>query len=412
MKHLRSLVLCCFVAVLSVSCTTTPKHPAAIPSTSTPSPTETPAVFGTPTKTPLPPKLPGGLVVVDSSWISDNVGWVLGGRGCRGPSCSALMRTDDGGVHWRRLSLPPAFVFAKGQYPQGSPTPEIISRIRFANPDVGYAFDPSLFMTLDGGRTWRRQGAPRSVASLEISQGNVVRISYPNSGCPGPCNPTVERSQVGSTIWHHILTPTGYEYAFSVAIRGSNIDVAAFGNPAGGANDAHTSFWRSSDLGASWANFDDPCGESTTGENDAADFIPVPGHAFIVECRPRGADADAFVVESTNGGASFGVRRLLHVKVTDALAAPSVATIAVAYNGNGLGVLVSHDSGRTWRSTLVVTPAPDSEQPRSFSDSKSVNYFLGFQDASTARTSFGTAFIWTTRDGGNTWRRSAPFAGL
>ena len=399
MKISRSMVACSIGAFLLASCTSSPKHPVATATPAIPSSSASTSSSPIPSKAVvLPPRLPGGFVVVDSSWVSDNVGWVLGGRGCEGTGCAALMRTDDGGAHWRRVSAPPAYVFAKGRYPQGSPTPDIISRIRFANSKVGYAFDSSLFMTLDGGRTWRRQGAPRYVASLEISHGTVVRISYPNSGCPGPCDAVVESSTIGSTHWRRILTPTAYGTAFSVAIQGSTIDVAAF--------------WRSTNLGATWVRFSDPCGESPTGENDAADFIPVPGGVFIVECRPRGSNADAFVVESIDGGATFGPRRLLPVKVADALAAPSGTTLAVTYFRNGEGVLVSHDSGRTWRSTLTVKPPPDSEQVVPPQGSKSVESFLGFEDNLTARASFGTASLWTARDGGNTWSRSAPFAGL
>ena len=321
------------------------------------------------------------------------------------------MKTTDGGMHWHRIATLPAYVVAKGAFPEGNPTPETISRIRFANSRVGYAFGSSFFMTTDGGVSWRKESV-RFVDTLEISRGIVVRISYPNSGCPGPCDGIVERSSVGSTFWHRILNTSLNGNAFSVGIQSSNVYVAAYGNPAGGANDAHTAFWRSLDLGRTWTQLGDPCGESTTGENDTRDFAVTAGGVLVLECVARGS-GDAFLRVSIDSGNNFGPRRYLKgIKDLDAVAAGSAGTIAVTFMRNGEGVLVSHDGGRTWSSTLSIRPAPDSEQPIPPPGAGSVESFLGFQDTRTARAAWGTAFIWTTRDGGNTWRRSAPFAGL
>lgn len=399
--------------VLFAGCTS--RHQPTSAGSESPTPSGSVSASASPSAVPLgktsPPITSSGFVVVDSTWISDNSGWVLGGKGCDGSGCSILVKTTDGGLTWHRLNAPAAYVFAKGKFPQGTSIPDVISHIRFANSSVGYAFGSAFFMTTDGGGTWTKQGT-REVASLEINRGVAVRVSYAGTGCPGPCDALVESATVGSAHWRRIFGPFDAGFGSSVAVQGPTIYLASFGHTAGGAGSAHTTFWRSSNLGASWTGFDDPCGQSGAIENDAADFIPTAYGSLIVECRSRGENADAFIVESSKGGATFGPRRTLPVVFADAVGAGSSSTIAVTYDANGLGVLVSHDAGRTWRSTLSVQRPPGSEQPGPLGDSKSIESFMGFEDSLTARASFGTAYLWTTRDGGDSWRRSTPFAGF
>jgi hypothetical protein len=69
--------------------------------------------------------------------------------------------------------------------------------LRFASAEVGYAFDPDLVMTTDGGKTWEGQPG-RHVAALEPAGGDVMRVGYTHTGCPGPCDVMIERADPGS----------------------------------------------------------------------------------------------------------------------------------------------------------------------------------------------------------------------
>ena len=400
----RSIVV---IALCLLAACTRAHRPAATTSSPAPSSPPSTATPSQPSKSTIAPSLPTGFVVVDSSWVSDNVGWVLGGRGCERPSCGELVRTNDGGAHWRKVSMPNAYVTAKGQGPQrGCPPVACISKIRFANSLIGYTFGSALFMTTDGGHTWRRQAAADLVDSLEISRGLVVRVLYTMSGCPGPCDARIESSRAGSTIWHRLSLPNQGGDAVTTAVEGSRIYVSRYGNPAGGAGSAHASFARSLDEGKSWSHFDDPCGSSPQGENDAIDFATAPAGTLVVLCQPRQGDSAAsFVLESNNAGATFRRLHTLPLESNESglhVSAGSSRAIAVLFTeGSSQGVVISRDGGSTWMRSLVVALSPNAGE---------LTGFLGFQDARTARAAFGTAYIWTTRDAGVTWRRSAPFA--
>src|SRR5437762_1463154 len=150
-RSIGAVLLCVLVA-----CTSTPQKPPAAQSSLPPATTSSPPV---PSKPSVTSSLPAEFAVVDTSWVSDDVGWVLGGRGCAAASCATLLRTDDGGRHWIKLSAPSAYVLVpNGDGPQGGcPPASCISKIRFATTSIGYAFGSSFFTTADGGRSWRRQ---------------------------------------------------------------------------------------------------------------------------------------------------------------------------------------------------------------------------------------------------------------
>jgi len=190
---------------------------------------------------------------------------------------------------------------------------------------------------------------------------------------------------------------------FAVKIQGSRIYVAQYGNPAGGAGDAHASFVRSLDQGKTWSRFNDPCGSDGKVESDSIDFSPTPGGTLTILCQPRDHYRPPFVVESNDAGTTFYRLHEIPLKADDGgvhIAAGSARVIAVDFvRGGSQGIAVSRDGGSTWNISLF-SAIPEG----------SVVGFVGFQDARTARVAFGTAFLWTTQDAGRTWRRSAPFA--
>ena len=78
----------------------------------------------------------GPIDVQDVSFVSADQGWALGS--------GELVTTTDGGASWTRLPGPPAGA----------------AHIRFASPEVGYAWSTagSLWITTDGAASWRRAG--------------------------------------------------------------------------------------------------------------------------------------------------------------------------------------------------------------------------------------------------------------
>ncbi len=118
-------------------------------------------------------------------------------------------------------------------------------------------------MLSDGGHSWQRvRGRP--VEALEPSAGTVVRIVYDRTGCPGPCDRTVQETTAGSPAWHTVLrlpaaSTIGSVAAQLVRLGTSVLYVLLYGNVAGGASQAHTVILRSTDGGATWQRQADPC---------------------------------------------------------------------------------------------------------------------------------------------------------
>jgi hypothetical protein len=127
----------------------------------------------------LPPAAAGSAGVRDVSFVSARQGWALGS--------GELFTTIDGGIRWTRLPGPPAGV----------------AHIRFASPQVGYAWTVtgSLWVTTNGAASWQ-PGRLTQVLSLETAAGWVWSIAGPQP------YPTIWRAPVGSTAWTNLgLTP-------------------------------------------------------------------------------------------------------------------------------------------------------------------------------------------------------------
>ena len=114
--------------------------------------------------------------------ISSGTWWLLGSAPCSSPPCTSVLRTDNGGH---------SFV--------GTPAPltSQVSHLRFANSADGFAFDPQLWITHDGGATWHQVRLGGAVTELATANGfayAIVRYGHKGRG-------RLERSALGSDTW-------------------------------------------------------------------------------------------------------------------------------------------------------------------------------------------------------------------
>lgn len=326
--------------------------------------------------------------VIDLTFVGDNDGWALGAADClNGPgTCSAMVRTSDGGTSWHSVPTPPANV------PLRTCAEPCIRNIRFATDRIGYAFGPSaLFMTTDGGTSWQRQ--PGGADALETLDGNVIRVS---TGCLPGCPYRVQTAAIGSPSWHPAGLPGAQAQMNSgvtLARTGRNAFVEIYGHVAGGAQNATSVLYASTDDGATWARNGEPCPQVGSGsagsEVDSTAMTSAPDGSITVLCRPRGADTAQFTATSTDAGATFhpgGVTALGTLPV-GALGAASGSVLLVA-DGN---MLRSTDGGRSFgRLNAGATPGDA--------------MWFGFESATVGRAvSEGGRAVWTTRDAGLTW---------
>ena len=241
-----------------------------------------------------------------------------------------------------------------------------------------------MWLTTDGGHTWTQHGTD-STDALEVTDGKVLRVTHPGIfGCPG-CVYSVQTAPVGSTTWHSLGSPTSVVGDSAIlAVAGTDLYVGAIGHTAGGAEDAHTQFARSSDLGTHWSTFVDPCTVTPSGdEADASAIAAAPGGYLVVACTPRVPNEAAFIVVSADAGATFGPHRfgLLTTvspggEFATAVAAATGQRMAVLVSGNGtFSIAVTNDAGIDWTVTHS-EPIPGTNAGANF---------LGFEDATTGR---------------------------
>jgi hypothetical protein len=409
------VLLACGAAVLAgilAACgpAGTPGGPAGTtPATSAGRPGQSAAASGpaSPATSPVTgPSGRSGFAVLSMSFVSDSRGFALGTVPCGAGRCVALLTTTDGGATWRALTPPTRTAASYGICAHGSPC---VQQVRFATPRIGYAFDPSLLMTTDGGRSWRRLPAA-GVSSLEAANGTVVRVASPRPGCSGlPYQ--VQAGPSGGTAWSALTAPPIVMICPPVLYRqGSRLVLVGYGNAAGGVP-ATARIDRSANDGRTWAAGPDRCG----GKDGYASGVAIaPPDVLVLLCRhqtplPSGRYGPAWVRVSTNGGATFGPDQSVPSLASAErglitgyqIAAAGAGRLLVAETASKDSyVLLSTDGGRTWSTTL--RPAGSSDATATGPGTPGL-LLVGFQDGRTARIAQGGT-VWTTTDGGRTWR--------
>ena len=85
------------------------------------------------------------------SWVSPQVGFLLGTTACGAATCTTTAGTTNGGTSWEPLgglAAPVTFEEAGG-----------VTELRFADALHGWAFNPAFWLTNDG-KTWQQQASP------------------------------------------------------------------------------------------------------------------------------------------------------------------------------------------------------------------------------------------------------------
>ncbi len=326
-----------------------------------------------------------GFRVSDLTFVSDTEGWAFGTARCLNGSagrCPAMMHTTDGRT-WQSMPPPPV------------DTGHLQLGIRFADDQVGYAYDPTvLFMTTDGGRTWQRQSG--GALALETLDGNVIRLVSTHSGCPGPCDLTIERAALGSPTWQQLGGTRALSGVSGVQLArsGREVYVLIRLNPAGGAAAQTSTLLSFPDTGAAPQSTGEPCpqggtraGSSAGGEVDSVAVAAGSGSTVAVLCQPRTSGQAAFVATSAQAARGFAATAGSLPYGVDLLAGDPGAVLLAG--GGRVGVYRSTDGGASWHL------APGVGAVR----------FLGFESAQVARAvSSDGSVLWTTTNGGASWQ--------
>jgi hypothetical protein len=347
---------------------------------------------------------PAGFSVLSMTFVSDVTGYALGTVKCHPGRCVSVLRTTDGGTHWTQVKAPAEH--PGGLYNTCPAHQSCVAQIRFVTPLIGYAFDPSLFLTTDGGSHWRQLHG-LNVTSLEAAggaPGTAVRVATKGQGCSGrPYK--VQSAQVGTNTWHLLPAPPIVMICQPKLYRqGERLVLADYGNAAGGVR-ALAGIEVSGDDGATWNHVADKCGGK---DGYAAQVTIAPPHVLVLLCRHQTFTSHhgfgtAWVRVSTDDGATFGPDRPVvaphglpaKTAFVNQVAAASARRLIVVATSNRRNVAyVSQNGGRAWKTALSFAG--------NGTDKSNSLILVGFQDPLTARIALFDQ-VWTTINGGKRW---------
>ena len=334
--------------------------------------------------------------VEDWTWVTVNQGWALVRTPCGTTVCVGLRETVNGGTTWTPLPTPDA-LDSRAQFDSdvACAARPCLSRVRFATSEIGWLFGPALFQTEDGGHTWTRIPSAM-VDDLEAANGVAMRITTPDRDCGGGCEFHVDRLRSGSSAWEQL--PTALYNFPSLILQGPDAYIVDIPNWAGA---GQTYLAHSANEGTTWTSINDPCPGTAAGDRTAS-ASAAPGGVLVVLCVSVDGGSGSVRV-SADYGKTFGPRRAIPpipLSTFGPVAAGSADTIAIAYSRqHNYGVVVTHDNGITWRATLTPVSAALARTAE-FTPS------IGWENENTARVSFNTDAIWTTRDRGQSWTQN------
>jgi len=311
--------------------------------------------------------------------VSPDEWWLLGTARCSNGSgtCDAIVRTDDGGSKFTGVPSPPV-------------SASEVTQLRFTSALDGYAFDPELWVTTDGGTRWTRIPTRGSVTELAAADGEAYALGCTAANCPGV---ELLRSPVGSLHWQRATTPVPLSDDPSLAASGRSVYVLG-----GETNGHHVRVFLvySGDRGASFSKRVDPCTAVLGGSVTAA----VDGSSSIWAACPTGTEAETW--QSDVGGRRWaGGQGGFPNSVQLAAASSSVALASSSQERNGVppnALVRTTNGGQSF--SVVLSESGSIVAWVGFSDPVHAYVLLDSGDLATA-----TSRLFASDDAGATWHR-------
>jgi photosystem II stability/assembly factor-like uncharacterized protein len=333
------------------------------------------------------------------SWLSAKHAWVLGTGKCSPKPCSDVVVTTDGGATWNSVgSLPVPIEKA------GSGKAVGVTEIRMATTTVGWAFNPVLAQTTDGGQTWVRVALPvpgKQVLSLDTNAHGAYLVMSSCKFGQGFCKKPL-------TFWHLSLAGDWTQISLDLPVNVS-ADVETYGKAVyvvdntlftGGDQDK---LYASAD-GKTFESRPSPCDHTQdlalyqvvpTSATDVSELcIGDPGMSKAIKTVYRSTDTGKTTTSAGQAGI-YGIQSALAVSPT--------GNLAMSSQSDGSFIYVNNTGGTTWTMPVGIGDGGLGWNDIVYTTGK-VAWVVyapagGFEPQGT---------LYVTRDAGNTWA-PAPF---
>jgi len=189
------------------------------------------------------------------TWVSPQMGWLLGAADCATGSCTVTAGTTNGGTSWQTLGSIAA--------PLTNEDPAGLMEVRFADALHGWAFQPAFWSTNDGGASWQQQATPNGKPVIALAaDAQVAYLAL--SGCDfGQALPdckkgvTLWQTTPGASTWTQVSLRLPVASEASLAVFGATayLVIPTFDSTAADVIDVTTD-------GAHWSSRTDPCSKA------------------------------------------------------------------------------------------------------------------------------------------------------
>jgi len=325
---------------------------------------------------------------MDFTAIGPSQWWLLGAISCSAGRCPAISETSDSGATWNAIPAPGAPYPAVGT----NATSDNVAQLRFANAHDGWAFEPGLYATYNGGQTWTATNLGGAVEELEPGLGKVYAVVFPgpipqtcNGASNNPC-PTFQlwTAPIGSSSWSLDTAPG--DIWGGLAVHGDDIYLLPAQD--GG---AVPGLLISTNQGASFTK------SPNVGYGLGCQLSPVTDTVIWVFCA-TGNFGQASI--STDGGMTFNHVNFGPEAPNSSHIAGASSTVAVAVSGGaGMPLEQTSDGGRTFVAVQAAPTATSQWDLIGFTNAED-GYAFSFDPATGA---YPPWMLWHTADGGGHW---------
>ncbi|MGA2528957.1 MAG: hypothetical protein ABSG36_07310 [Acidimicrobiales bacterium] len=303
--------------------------------------------------------------------------WLLGTARCGSGFgvCDSILRTTDGGANFAGIASPPV-------------SATDVTQLRFANALDGYAFDPELWETTNGGANWTKIPTRGPVTQLEAADGEAYALGCTAANCPGT---ELLRAAIGSLGWQRVPTPIPLSNDPNLALNRKRLYLLAGEiNP----SRARAFLLYSDNKAARFTTRVDPCSAVLGGSVAAA----ADGTSSIWAACPTGTEAETW--QSVDGATSWAAKQGgFPNSVQLAAASSSIALASRSQAKTGIPPDALERTTNGGRSFSVV-----------LSESAFHVAWIGFSDAMRAYALFEsddlgamTTRLYESEDAGATW---------